>query len=318
MKLYSRMKESEQESFRERVNLQFLENILLSMFEYTGLPNTIPKRFLEKYLIEHGSVGIGKIDGELYAFVASPCGNVDAYGVGTELTGATPIGDINGVIGKDVVVGYNNYLMKGESILSWFSHIFSEIDLSMDANVINARYHPAPVAKDSKAKAVIDKVLNNMRKGKLESIISKNVTNEWDGNYDIPVVNLTNVTNIDKIQYLSRFYDDILKRFYNMYGHALQTQNKTAQQTTDEIHGMDSASLILPLNMLECRKEMVADMNKLFNLNVSVDFSPTWKLNFERFYSDNSTDASTDASTDTSTDASTDSSEENIGGVGNE
>ena len=67
MKLYSKMKESEQESFRERANLQFLENILLSMFEYTGLPNTIPKRFLEKYLIEHGSVGIGKIDGKLYA-----------------------------------------------------------------------------------------------------------------------------------------------------------------------------------------------------------------------------------------------------------
>lgn len=299
---YDSIKDTKKKDFRIRCNLDFLKLTLMSMFEYRNLPDSIPVQFLEKYLIEQGTVGIGKIGSDLYAFKASPCGEVDAYGVGTMLTGATPIGSISGKIGTDVVFGINNSLMRGDFILSWFSHLFSEIDLSMDANIINARLHPTPVAKDSKSKTVIDTVLNNMRNGKLESVVSDNVISEWTDNYDIPMLSLTNISNIEKIQYLSRFYDDTLKRFYNMYGHALQTQNKTAQQTTDEIHGMDSTSLIIPLDRLNCRREMVENINNLFGTEISVDFSPTWKLNFERFIKDNaSTDTSTDASTDTST-----------------
>ena len=79
-----------------------------------------------------------------------------------------------------------------------------------------------------------------------------------------------------------------MKRFYNIYGHALQTQNKTAQQTTDEIHGMDSTSWIIPLERLECRKKMVEEINDLFGTKMTVDFSPAWKLQFEKFKSDSS------------------------------
>ena len=69
---------------------------------------------------------------------------------------------------------------------------------------------------------------------------------------------------------------------------------------------MDSTSLIIPLDRLDCRREMVNNINKLFGTEISVDFSPTWKLNFERFIKDNSSaDTSTDISTDTSTDTST-------------
>lgn len=306
MKLYDNIKDSKKKDFRNRCNLEFLKLTLMSMFEYKNLPTSIPARFLEEYLIEQGTVGIGKIGQDIYACKGSPCGEVDAYGVGTSLTGATPIGSISGKIGTDVVLGINNSLMRGDYILSWYAHLISEIDLSMNANIINARLHPTPVAKDSKSKTVIDTVLNNMRDGKLESVVSDNVLNEWTDNYDIPMLSLTNISNIEKIQYLSRFYDDTLKRFYNMYGHALQTQNKTAQQTTDEIHGMDSTSLVIPLDRLKCRKEMVDNINKLFDTDISVDFSPTWKLNFERFIKDNtSTDTITDTSTDTSTDTRT-------------
>ena len=304
MTTYSKMKTEKQEAFRLKNNLTFLKLVLLSMFEYRGLPDTIPQRFLERYLMENGTVGIGKIKEKLYAFRCSPCGNVDAYGIGTELTGATPIGDINGVIGQSVVMGINNSLMEADKILYWVGYILSEIDLSMQANIINARLHPTPVARDSKVKAVIDNVLNRMRKGEMESIVSDNVLSEWDEKFDIPVVNLTNITNIDKIQYLSRFYDDILKRFYNMYGHALQTQNKAAQQTSDEVHGMDSTSLIIPLDMLKCRQEMVKDINNIFGLNVTVEFSPTWKLNMERFERDNEKDSSEDSSEDISVERS--------------
>ena len=308
MKFFRKMKEKQKESFRDSYNLNNLTLILKSMFEYGGeYPNSLNTDFIEFYLINSGTCGIGKISDNLVAFESNPCGNVDAYSIGTEMVGSTPIGTFNGIIGENCVLGKNNGLYQPDNMIYWISSICSEIDLSMECNIINARYHPIPVAHDKKSKQAIDKVLDDLRVGKLQSVLSSNVLNELNGESDIPVINFTNVTNIDKIQYLSRFYDDIMKRFYNIYGHALQTQNKTAQQTTDEIHGMDSTSWIIPLERLECRKKMVEEINDLFGTKMTVDFSPAWKLQFEKFKSDSSADSSTDSSADASADSSAES-----------
>ena len=61
MKLYDSMKDTKKKDFRNRCNLDFLKLTLMSMFEYRNLPKSIPVRFLEEYLIEQGTVGIGKI-----------------------------------------------------------------------------------------------------------------------------------------------------------------------------------------------------------------------------------------------------------------
>lgn len=315
MKFFRKMKEKQKEAFRDNYNLNNLTLVLKSMFEYGGeFPKTLNTDFIEFYLINNGTCGIGKISDKLVAFESNPCGNVDAYSIGTELVGSTPIGTFNGIIGKNCVLGKNNGLYQADNMIYWISSICSEIDLSMECNIINARYHPIPVAHDKKSKQAIDKVLEDLRGGKLQSVLSSNILNELNGESDIPVINFTNVTNIDKIQYLSRFYDDIMKRFYNIYGHALQTQNKTAQQTTDEIHGMDSTSWIIPLERLECRKKMVEEINNIFGTKMTVDFSPAWKLQFEKFKNDSSVDESANSSADSSAVSSADSSADSMKG----
>ena len=52
---------------------------------------------------------------------------------------------------------------------------------------------------------------------------------------------------------------------------------------------------------------MVEEINDLFGTKMTVDFSPAWKLQFEKFKSDSSGDESADASADSSADASAES-----------
>ena len=92
----------------------------------------------------------------------------------------------------------------------------------------------------------------------------------------VDVINLTDVNNIDKIQYLSKFHDDLLRRFCTLYGHAMQTSGKMAQQTTEELQGYNSFSMIIPNNRLEERKKGIDDFNRIFNENVEITYSEAW------------------------------------------
>ena len=61
-----------------------------------------------------------------------------------------------------------------------------------------------------------------------------------------------------------------------MYGHAMQTSGKMAQQTTEELQGYNSFSMIIPSNRLEERKKGIEEFNRIFNENVTIAYSEAW------------------------------------------
>ena len=94
-------------------------------------------------------------------------------------------------------------------------------------------------------------------------------------------LNLTDVTQADKIQYLSKLFDDLLKRFFIFYGHNLQTINQGSQTNNDELHGYDSISRLIPEIMLKCRQDFCEELNSTFGLNVSVRFNESIQNNID-------------------------------------
>ena len=90
-------------------------------------------------------------------------------------------------------------------------------------------------------------------------------------------MNLTNTNMSHDFQFLINTHDSILRWFYNSYGHGQQNSNKLAQQSVDEIKDSNSASLVLPQQMLECRKQFIEEFNNLTGGNASVEFSELWK-----------------------------------------
>ena len=277
--VYNVLRTKAKNDLRYNTYFDILLNTLLEMFEYDGLPETIPQRFLELYLHTYGNVFISKINGDIYATGGTLSGEIDAYGLGTDAIAVCPVGQAQGKRDVDIVYGINNDTASPDMLVYWIAHLLQENDNSLEHNIIYSRLLPIPKVSDEKDKQAFDEIIDKLIKGDLKAFASKNILADELGE-GTEVLNISDANKVDKLQYLSRFADDILKKFYNFYGQPINSQNKSAQSISDEIHGMDSVSFIIPIQMLKCREKMCEDINRIFGLNVSVKFSTTWALEY--------------------------------------
>lgn len=282
---YDRLKSQSKKNFNCSIHFMRMLRVLESMFVYDLGGDKIPPEFIERTLITDGIVGFGMLEKELTAFQGGLSGTPDKYYMGTHFEGVYATGNISGTRGKDIAIGFNNSTYSPDLELLRYEHIFTECDVSEDLNVIFSRLLNIPVVHDSKDKAALEDCIKALINGDITAAVSSNLFNHFIENENsfIDTVTLSDVRNVDKLQYLVQYRDNVEKRFFVQYGHSLQTTGKIAQQTTDEIHGMDSISLIDPLNRLEMRQRMCEEVNRIFNRNWTVNFSPLWQKNYDHF-----------------------------------
>ena len=283
--VYNKLKTKQQNETRYVTFFTLLWNTLLEMFEWKNLPDTIPKRFLEGILHAEGEVFVCREKGSenVIAGHGTLSGEVDVYGLGKECIVTYPGNSVNGKRGVDIAYGINNDTATPDMLTYWIAHLLGEISKSEALNVKYSRLLPIPKLNDEKDKNAFTDILKKLEDGELTAFVSKNVLAKEIGCDAPEVFNISDVKDVDKLQYLSRYYDDVIKRFFNFYGQALQNQNKSAQSISDELHGMDSVSFIIPLQMLNCRKALCQQINDIFELDVDVEFSPAWQLEFDAF-----------------------------------
>lgn len=260
-------------AFRYQTYFDLLFNILNNSFVYEGLPETINTDFLEGYLNIFGKVGFAKIDGDLICGIGDYCGEVDFYGIGTDGLVTTCKGSKQAKLNTDVVIGKNNDTFQPEKLIYYVVHLVKEIDKSIDSNILFSRYLPIPIANDDKTKTALNLVIEKLEDGETETVVSDNVLAKELGLDGIQKLDLTDVTKVDKLQYLSKMFDDILKRFFMFYGYNLKTINQGSQTNEDELHGSDTVSRLYQEVRLKQRQRMIEDLNKTFGLNASVRFN---------------------------------------------
>ena len=204
---------------------------------------------------------------------------------------ATYVNDDNSVTTKeytndiDCVLWYNNALALGESV-DFFSYMMTEIDTSIEYNVQRSRYNPLLRVRNQKQKASLDEAMKNTHNGEPVTFVDDfDMMDLLDDNSAL-TVDLNDVKNIDKVQYLSHLHDDILKRFSNMYGVSMNMSSKQAQQTEKEISGMDAMSWLIPIDMLNQSKEFCHRMKKLYDVNLVAHFGLVHEFNFKSFTGD--------------------------------
>lgn len=265
-----------------------LLNILISMFEYKNLPDNCSKEQIETYM----SFGACVIDEQGKAYKAEKKGIVKdnwEYNevIGNNLVTANVRSDL--INGKNCVVGYNNSLKSPNYDLFTFTDLLTETKISMKFNLIYARANSFFKARNQSEKVKLEKAIQNCIDGKIDTIVSDDTIDliAGDGRNGFERVPITDIKDIDKIQYLSQFYNDILKNFANIYGQSFNTSQKLAQQSVEEIQGMDCFSFIIPVDMLNCRKKWVSELNDLFGWDIEVDFSPAWKIKLMKFDENN-------------------------------
>lgn len=272
------MKARYKKEFNNSTHFFNLLNTLHAMFEWKGLPDTIRPEFLEDMLISQGVAPIATINGGLYTGIGGYCGDVVNFlPVDFQFTN-TGVGSFRGTVGTDIVVGWNNATMTPDWDLMQFSNIFTEIDVSERLNVLFARLLRIPKVEDNKEKKAVEDAIAAILEGRFSSVVSNNVKKilEEKGS-ETEFLDLCDVKDIDKLQYLNQYRDNVLKRFFQKYGQGMQNTAKLAQQSVDELHGSDTVSMIHPEQRLIYRKKLAEDCNKMFGTNISVEFSECWK-----------------------------------------
>lgn len=302
MNLYSNMKEKEKNRLKEEIYLTQFVNANSGIFVHdieNDVDLKIPLGTVEKILITNGSVAFFKDDKDTLSVGVSSYLTNGKYGVGEKCIINTLSGDgvtpmvYERTIDKDCVLMFNNLTHTPDLDILTYSNMLTQIDISLNAITINTRSHPTPIVKNKSEVEQIKRILEDTKKGySTASILSDNILSELLENPKdvIPVLNLSNVENSNNIQYLCIFYNDLLKRFYSKYGHAMNSINKMAQQSRQEVADLDLISFIEIIIKMNCRKKGYEQLNKLFGTDFNCELSETYKIEYERIKNDNETE----------------------------
>lgn len=245
-----------------------------AMFEYTGLPDTIPQRFLESYVQTSGFAGIVKVKGDLYAMWGGLGGVPDVYYQPTVLTVANPALDYSASleIGKDCELIRNDFLFEGLlPLCSRYATLLAENFISIRMASINKRTQTFLRADNDRDKQAADKFVNDLVAGKLSAVMT---TPFFDGITAQPYGQNSGSSQITELtelhQYLeSKWFNDLgLQANYNMKREALSAAEL----------GLNN-DIMLPMidQMLLCRQQDLEKVNAMFGTDISVKLSSAWE-----------------------------------------
>lgn len=267
---------------------QFLRSAEQQMFEWDGLPENIDKNRLEDFLNLTGGCVWKMIDGvHMVAPYPARTGQIDMWGYG-ETAHSTTINGISleGVVGVDAAIIYNNGTRTPQTDLFTTADIFAAIDSASKVNVKLSRIAPLFSAENDKQASALDEILQQIIDGEPKTIASKaDVSiNDIAGNTKpLEIVELTQPEKIQYLQYLSQYFDIRLRRHFMRRGLSLKTSDKQAQVTKDEVHGMDAVTWFYPLSKLQARQDGAEMVNKIYGTNISVRFSELWQQEYDAY-----------------------------------
>ena len=260
--------------------IMYFLNRLQSMFKYDGLPETIPQKYLENYLLVNGHCGVFMNgDKGLVVSNGSWSGIPDLYYVPKEYIIANPYVEDSArktyTIGEDIIVARNDtYCMGVMPMLCKYARALATNDSTMDIADVIARATLTITALNGRDKESVEEWLRNLRKGKLASIgTMPAMVGNQDNTVTIQPFQATASTLTDLIEYhqylkAGLFNELGLNSNYNMKRESINSNE--SQLNDDMLHPLID-------DMLKMRKEFCEQVNEMFGTNISVDFDSAWK-----------------------------------------
>lgn len=253
---------------------------LQSMFKYEGLPDTIPAKWLENYLLVNGFTVFIKDGDDLICTYAGVGADPDVYFIPTKAIVSNPYLKHKSAAREytrdvDCVVMYNDTYCQGLlPMLKKYCAQMVEIDVSFYLNTVMSRGTAVLSATDDNTKASAELWLKHIKEGKLGVIGESNFTL---ADRDLTVNQLSGtdgtLTNlIEAMQYVkASLYNELgLQANYNMKREAINAGE--SQLTEDQLHPLID-------NMLKERQEGLDRVNAMFGTNITVSFNSAWEIN---------------------------------------
>ena len=260
---------------------------LQKMFKYTDLPSSIPRQYLENYLLVNGHCIIAKdkknpSDESIYAFVGAAGGEPDIYYRPTRYMVANPALNMSAEYyisttdpnhEPDAILIRNDTMWQGlYPMMARYAALISENLLTIRTADVMLRVLALITAPDDSSRLAADQFLKDIEQGHLASI-AENRFLDGIRMQNPPSNNGSYLTQfIELHQYLvGSFYNEVgLNANYNMKREAL----------SDAETGLNDDSL-MPLceDMLRCRQEDIQAVNSMFGTSIQVSLDSSWLEN---------------------------------------
>ena len=279
-------------------------NKSLTMVEWKNLPDTLPAVEIEKQLQTNGYSIIAKVEGNVYAFQGGFSGQ-DPYNQPTKAIVNNPSLNYNGTftINDDCVIIKNDDMQQGLiHIYNKYGTLLIENQITMLMTDYNYRMPFTISSKDDSTTQSAREYLQKIIDGSLGVIGEAKL-------FDALKVTPTNNKGVNSFADLYGYQQFIEAQLNNTIGLATNNNMKRERLTTNEIEVNKNASYPLIDNMLRNRKQAVEKINKMFDLDINVEFSSIWNGTNEDDNNGNNGDIPTNLD-DTTINSSVDKSEE--------
>lgn len=243
-----------------------LMELSMSMFEWKNLPDTVDARYLELGLFSSGCMVFFKDDviGEL-ALNMTYQGGFDIYGEPTRRRAYSRYNQFQTTLDKDSsVIIWNNMLRTNSALdVQMFAYRLYNLDRIVDINA-NAQKTPVLITCDEKQKLTM-----------------KNLYMQYEGNY--PVIFGDSNLDIKSLSVLKTDAPFVSDKIYDLkvkiWNEALTylgisniNTTKKERMITDEVIGNQGGTIASRYSRLESRRIAVKKINKMFGLNITVDY----------------------------------------------
>lgn len=260
----------------KRANVKQLNQYMLaktvSMFEYQGLPDTLPADVLEKMLQQHGAVFVTKVQGDIYAFTGGIGGEVDVYNRPTQIVIANPALKFNKTLDleKDGVLMRNDDYCIGLLPLFDKAHtMIVENEINMMVFGYNTRTQKLISASDDKTRESAELFLKRAVDGDI-AVVAENAI------FDGVRVQAAQSSQSVSITNMTEFQQYLKGSLYNEVGLSSNFNMKRERLISSELDASEDSLFPFVYNMMRCRIEAVKKINEMFDLNIQVDFGSVW------------------------------------------
>ena len=252
--------------------INYMLNKSLNMFEWHGLPDSIPERELERILQTSGYSGFSEVNGELYALWGGLGGVQDAYYRPTLMTVANPALNLSKeyTLGEDMVLMRNDDTMQGITpIYAKYGTLMNENELTLYISLINKRAETIISVSDDNTAESAKQYLKNLEEGNLGYITESKL-------FDSLTVNSAKNNSSNNLNELIELQQYLKANLYNEIGLNANYNMKRERLNTSEVEMNSEALYPLVDNMLYNRRLAVEEINEKFGTNISVEFNSSW------------------------------------------
>lgn len=255
-----------------KLSNQYMLAKTLSMFDYEGLPDSIPEQELERILQEKGFAFIYEWGDSLIAFSGALSGETDEYNRPSEInivnhrlnrTRTVKIAD-------GVLICNDDYKLGILDLIDKYNTLINENEISLMMATYNNRVQKIISASDDGTKESALQYLKKVESGEL-AVIGESPFLE-----DLKVQG-ANISNSQSLSSMIEYNQYLKASLLNELGIQANTNNKKERLITAEIE--QDKELLYPLvnNMFYNRYQGIQELNAKHGLNVTVSYGSVWK-----------------------------------------